>query len=358
MKYKMKYPKTLEDSLNWNYKYWDRNKDFVGKLENENLNIIEPELKNYEWITKDINENKLSKFLTRHYISLNEPKRVFSENYLKWCHSFGEYVGIIKDDKIYGYIFYIKSSIQIEDVNKKSIDVKILCVDEEIRNKGFMIKLIEKVKCINKDYDLGTFESKMYIRHPISKITKFLKILKVNDITKNLVKVSNELKVVEPKKNEKPTDRTFVKIDESNIDKVYEIYKEYLDKFMFHDEIDKETFKKMLINNFVKSYCILKNGEIIDYFSYYRYSVYIKNNKLKIGKIWMYSCVNDTIYYVMKSIIGNIEKCDMIELCDIMDSEIAIVDYGFTGKLTDFYTYLYGWRTCGYENKTIYKMII
>jgi hypothetical protein len=357
----MKYPNTLEEGKKWNYKFWEKEpmgkiNEVCGKLSQIKFDLIEPIVDEFQWITENVNEVKISKFLTRNYSK--KTKKIFTDKFIKWLHSFGNYICMLRDDIIFGYCFYTKSSIQIEDVINKSIDVKFFCLDETIRNNGLIEKMIIHLKWINKEYNIGTFESQMYIPHPLTTTTSYLKFLKLNDVAKKVLEKNDKLKVNEVKKVDIPKDRICVKVDKTNLDIVYKIYLEYMDKFLVHDIIEKEMFEKIILNDFVKAYCIKKGDEIIDFFCFYKYKMYFGSEKMKIGKMLFYSCVNDTIYYVIKCAIGMMSECDIVEINSLMDSEIALVDFGFNGKLMNYNLYIYGWKCGEYQNNSVCRWIL
>lgn len=382
----MNIPKTLEEAKQWKSTFWneqpvmkiDMSGGLLEKIEyNDDELILDDCLSkeknsyslpknsdklvldsSYSW-TKDVDEGRIGNFLTRNY----NTKRKYSSDFIKWCHKFGEYICLLRDSMIIGYVFYIKNDIQIEDKVKKTIDVQMLCVDNSYRKKGFMRKMIDNVKSMNLDYDIGIFSSEMYLGFPIISVSNYFKFLNVDKKFKKILKNIDKFK--RPEKISViniGTDVSFEKIDATNIGRVYKLYNRYMEQFFVHDIISLELFKKMLIeSSVVCGYCVKNTkNKIIDFFIYLKYSMDIGNDDIKMGKVLMYTLNKCNIYnmvkYMMKVMTDN--SLDAIEIANTMETNIALIDFEFNGKVNDINIYLYGWRCHDFPVNSISKLLL
>jgi len=349
-------PKNKEESNKWEYQFW--NTQPINNVNTKQNTFIIDEFDypehiklpdEYEW--KDtFNVTKFFNFLNVNYV-----ERIFDVDYLNWFSTFGKCLYVSFNDEIIGLILYIISGCQIDEyIMTKHIDVQLICIDKNFRGRGLFNVLVKELITRYKafDWNLGTFYSNVYIPNPIIKTKCYYKLLNMTDDIKKYYGLKTDEKHNEIKK-ENITGTYIVK--KSN-EHHYGSYLEYMNKFSFHPTYDKETFNKI----FRDTYEIKNENNEVDYFSVMSYNKKVKNEIIKVGRIINYTCNNIIPYTLMKLIINQLidEKYDIIEMINMLESDIFYVDFGMSISNEEYYMYTFNWSHITMKSNEFFKLIL
>lgn len=334
------------------------------------------------WCTLDSKNmqdmTELSLFLNKHY--MYEPGEnmalVYSPEFLSWYlstpNSEGHNnlcIGIKTQNKLVASITGVFFNGAFFNNELKLMDVDFLCIHPKIRKKGFAKKLIDEVvrQKINKNVFHGTFSGNTELNKQICDLKFYHRPINV----KKLIK-SNFLEVDNPdiEASEKmfqindELDENFVKFTDEYTDEVHNLLNTYLNDFPVHFTFTKEQIKYLFINPHVNSYVYLQDGKVTDFISITKtdYKVYKPKNisNIKIGTIFYYAPMNNTLYTLGKNLIiaSKKEGIDVINCLDDMDNHKLINNLKFTQGTGTLKHYLYNWVGAHTEPTDIAKHVM
>ena len=264
-----------------------------NKIENEQKEPYSlPE--GYEWGDIDLSKSneldKLFEFLKTNYV--HDDSSLFgteySKEFLKWYFSFPNskkwLISVLKEDKkknkkkIVGFISAITTKISVNGTEIQTVKTNFLCVKKELRSHNLatvlMQELIRRVHLEN--IWQGIFATFTLVPTPFCKTLycyRNINVQKLIDVRYTfLPKGVNMNKAI---KNyelpEKPEIEGFRKMEEKDIDQVFELFEKNKSKYKVFEIYNKEEIAHLLLakNNVIYSFVLeSENKKITDFFSF------------------------------------------------------------------------------------------
>ena len=390
----MNYPKNLDDALKWNYKFWStqpvkklREITYVdGEIEHINQNDILTDSgqlpDGFEWCNMDLNNeqdiNEVADFLNKHYIEDKSGnfRLHYSANLLQWMYKDRNHVAIsvkyIVDNKkiIVGFICGKVVKMQVNRKQLDMIEINLLCIHPKLRQKRLAPRLIKEItRQFNiKGYFYGIYTAATYLPAPVTTIKYYHRPINIEKMvdtgfsrtTNNLTveQIKNSIKV-----RGKPSE-LFVKMEPHHIDKSYELFNKYMEKYNYHPIYNIDEFIHLFMNNeFVSSYVLEDvNGNVLDFISYYTSKTRVlknsdtdKNGFLNIAYLFYYTCTHTSIYKLLNELIYVVHNnnIDIFTAFDIMENETVLTEMGFEEGSGILHYYLYNWKTKPIKNNQL-----
>lgn len=346
----IKYPLTELQSKLWTYKFWKNQPVIFDKTKLNNLRQLET-LKStdvqvdigntLEWnmCTKKDTEmlQEYCDFLNIHYKESNF-KTFYTRSYFEWVLKNGSLLLVShkSSKRIYGGIIGVPKTYLVNNTKQTIVDVNYLCVHPSLRNTGLAEKLISQLVnvYVKEGYQVGLFNTERYIPTPFTTVTNYIyplnveKLLSVNYFT-NMKDEDKKIYMskyfVEPINN-----MNIVKVTKDNIEEVFNFYKNNSPNSNFSQEYSQEEFTYWFLNEYTRSYVIMNNSKIEDFFAvYYTPTHDTKLNLLSEAYLYTYTSYTYTarrminiIKYVSKTI-----GCDVLHLDNTQESKDIVEDY-------------------------------
>ena len=308
------------------YKFWntqpvpqlnrDCKIDFGPLINDTNIERIQklsyelPE--GFEWKEVNLSQNneldKLYEFLKSNYIG--DESHLFgteySKDFLKWYLSppgmYQEWlISVLKEDKIknkkkmVGFISAIPTKMNIKGTEVQMAKVSFLCVKKEFRNRRLAPVLIREItRRINlKNIWQGVYATYTYLPKPFSKCEYFYRCINLKKlIDVQYTSLPGKLSLGKALKNhelpEEPQITGFRKMEEKDLEQIYELIKNNINKYKIYEIFSKEKISHWILpkKNIIYTYVLEdENKKITDFFSFYGLSRTILNNNSKYKKI-------------------------------------------------------------------------
>ncbi|AYV76475.1 MAG: N-myristoyltransferase [Terrestrivirus sp.] len=373
----LKHPKTKEDAIKWDYKYWKTqpvtqigkvaplpkiiNKEILNKHKEE-VKMLEP----YTWKNFDLNNDadmeEVVKFINKYNVSDENSKfkYVYTKENIKYMLSHKQNRGYIfgmtatsnkdetssdKNSTITGGIvcFTIKK-LQLFDLVKDVGSVKYIGIHPKLRDKGLakilMNETIRRLTAMN--IEMGDFRTNLYIPTPVCKVEYYYRPINYKKMYElGYVKLENvkELKrAIDEYKVDHIVKSKGVKLSSQPIEKMkqaYDILCDYQDKYNIYEKYTLEEFIHTFMNNkSISSYVILnEDGDVQDFYSYTKYGMKSleKNDStdsIRVAKIHTYTSTEITPLSIFKSAIidASNESIDLFTSTDVMENLEVLYD--------------------------------
>ena len=396
----MSYPSTLEAAKNYKHKFWCKQpmtemNEIVAKDTLINKPIGELTISNvptklptdFEWMNLKLSNKehmeRLLILLNTYYTSSNQFSQIHTEEFMKWYYDEKSIHLCVKSSKHNLFVGYVCGKIVKSQVNRlKSdfIEVRLLCVHQQLRNKKLVPCLItELTRQFNLlGYDKSFFSSNVYINKPLISTKNYLRPINVDrllntgflkidtkntNITEENIKQANEVIVENKSKN-------FVKMEEYHLEPAFNLFNTYIDKYNFHPLFTFEEFTHLFYNNkFVKSYVFIEkeneddddeDAYVIDFASYYVTEIEVLktdyvNKIIKKGTLFYYTSSDATIYSILKNILIAAKEnyVDVFSASNIMEHGEVLKELNFEEFGHDLHYYLYNWKVKTMNNNQI-----
>lgn len=342
---KIKFPTNESESKLYQYKFWNNQ----PCIKNENEMVFSKPI--YEKLEKTIiSEDLLGKFnisysclkdisTDNEFINfskflnsqMNDDKKlinyVYNEDYLNLILGNNNVIIYIKyNNKICGTIACSISNFRIGDKVAELACVKLLCLDKNIRNNRYSETLINLLKntLIDKDIHYGIFLTNRYVPIPNSKIELCYRPLNYSKLYScdfyKITDKKNEKKAHEYNLNKyslKNNKLNIVAIDNTNMEKVYNLYCSYMEKFYLYKMYTFNEFSDFLNLKNNCSYGILdKDKNIIDFFVFGKCLLKYTKHDINCAVLLLYS--NNSIEYTPTNIINYVAQTAFNNNLDIM----------------------------------------
>jgi glycylpeptide N-tetradecanoyltransferase len=409
-------PKTLEEATAHKSTFWKnlpvpKLDEFIGKdgeIEGDKLveNIrAEPYIlpAGYEFYTLNIELDSdvqdIISFLQNNYIEDQSGKfRLwYTAEFLKWTlrHQSDLHIGvrIIQTKKIVGFIAGSVINTKINQTEMKMGEVNFLCVHPKLRTKGLAQLLIREItRRINlKGIFKAFYTADRYMPKPFCSSKFFHRALNLDKLLEttfcNLGEEVDREKMVKYYKITDKMDTKFKKMTEADIDVVYDLYMQYMEKYNFYQIFTKEEFKHIFLNNkFVKTYVIYEKveyetdsedsvddsiskteEEIVDFVSYYKLPTKVltesdtsQNQIINAAYLFYYTSLTVTPYTLIKNAIiaANNEGLDVFNMSDIMENELVATELKFLTGTGQLHYYFYNWKCPDLKNIQVCKLTL
>lgn len=396
---KIQFPRTLEEALKHEYKFWDtqpvpkmkdhmRDDGEIISLSTSALNSTEPVNlpPNFSWEALDLKNDTVLKRVCE-FVNENNMDNVSAEFKLEYEPEFikrmlinDKYtsdmsLGIKYNNKIIGCII---SSVSKSQVNRKILDtveVNVLCVHPLFRNKRMCPILIRELSRRMQllGYNYGLYNADVYLPKPFTTVQRYQRPINIKKLietgytqipSESKIKMEDIEKSIKLAKN--PTNKTFKPMELKHVDESYDLFNSYMNKFNVHPIYTKEEFTNLFINNpYVVCYVIEdNNGNPTDFISYYimKYKV-LKRTKgyeyINKGYLYYYTSMNETPYRLIKDmlVVANNNNIDVFNALELMENDVILRDLNFDQGSSMHY-YFYNWRCRQFNNSQICKIII
>ena len=297
------------------------------------------------WESVDLEDTgklqQVCEFLNKYYTRDNSYKfkYIFTKDIFTLFIQNGECIVLKFNDIILGTVSYNMQTIVVNDKTEKFCHVNFLCVHPTYRNndnKKMVHLLIDEItrRSVNKGYSYGIFSTDKLVPKPISVIRYYNRPLNYNKLEKHKFiildkdgkcdKLHNRfIENVKPSDYYKKITIEDINNNEQYLDKIYELYSEYMLRFNMYIKYSKEDLINILFNNNVNVYILKnKNEEIVDFISYYKISKSIKDSdeQLNIANLFLYSCLSEDIQLLISNLIRIVSNNDDIDLLTISDN--------------------------------------
>ncbi|MBA42930.1 MAG: hypothetical protein CMF62_02835 [Magnetococcales bacterium] len=310
-------------------------------------------------------------FLSKNYYEYGEEdfRLNYTYSFLKWVFNNprGIYlVGIMKNDKLYGFISGVKTEMIINQEIVNTIDVNFLCVDYKMRNKKMSTSLIKEItRLANCDnISVGIYTSARYLPKPFTSVNYFHRPINFKKLVETgFCTIDKDADLNSASKYydlDNTNDDNFVLMEKKHIEDAYECFKEYMQKYNFCPNYDIKTFEYLFLNDQVVSYVMLENDKVIDFISYYKLNCKSKNKIISVGYLYYYSSLKTTIYKLFENLLRVAKKneIDVITLNTFMENQ-SIIDLSQcvegTGSL---HYYAYNYRIKDLQHNQIAKITL
>lgn len=342
-------PITIDEAKEHTYKYWTPSKP-IQQFENHSFgkkgsinedfgkdtlysSLTPISFEPFNWVQlKDDELYKAVNFINKYNYN-NEKEKFFKKitpSYFKWslgnngvCHALKYKNTIVA---VIG-ISFLKMNLCKEE--KVCTNIKYMCLHPQYRTSNNPSEKTPFVNAIfdeiiryhyTQGYRHGIFTTEVFVPIPFVSYREFFRPLNYEKLLNNKFFVLNgDKKSIQDRFNEntKPSEFYFEAI-EDDLEYIFELYNEYCNKFNIYVNYSFEEFKFLLWNENVRLYVIKNNNNhIIDFVSYYKYELSVKNSDetLKCARMLLYTCLCEEITVLGSNTIRLIAKydgdCDM-----------------------------------------------
>jgi glycylpeptide N-tetradecanoyltransferase len=308
---------------------------------------------NYDYTNSDV----ISAFLSENYVEddNNRFRYNYSNDFIYWYLSTYTTIniGIKQDNELIGFICGRVNDLMLNATIIKAAEINFLCIKKTVRNNKLCPLLIKEIT--KRFNEIGIYEAiytnETLYKNPLTKKTeyyvRFLDIKTSVDIGYIISKATiNEIenKLMLPKL--KTGSKRLVKLDNHNyIDKCFELYNKYFNKFKCYEVFTKDLFIKTFINEHINTFVLIENENVLDFISYYTIDVNVlqKNIICKDAYIYYYTNTNNSYHKMLLMLLHTISSSIISFIClDIMDNDKDTLEsLGFINKSTNFNYYLF-----------------
>ena len=373
----IQYPKYVNDAKDHKYSFWE-NKPVMNIEEPAGIssiienNLIERPIyasstpinlpATMKWENINLNDdelmNKVSEFLNKNYVS--DPKNkiisVYTINFLRWViGENGCILAIISIEKneICGVISASCKNVTVFDKTDKFASVNFLCADPKYRTRKIANILIDEMTrhLLHKGYNQACFTTDRYVPTPRTTIRYYHRPLNYKKLHETKYMILNEEieKTHEKLLVTKPLSDEFVKLNETHLKSVYDLYNKFMVKYNICCKYTEDELKEQLLNKFVTSYVIIKNDIVVDFVSYYKlsYNITDSSEQISAGHLYLYSANNVDNYKIMDEVlkIATQENLDVFIVNDTNNmAEIIATKTVKVGEMSDSESYGYSYQ--------------
>ncbi|ARF09649.1 N-myristoyltransferase [Indivirus ILV1] len=385
------YPKNLESATKYEYKFWNTQpmtkiKEHVTvdtEFNNETLSNQQESLPDgFVWMKYDFSKfedkQKISLFLSKFYglDSSAEFSKQYNETYLDWLSNERTYIALGVEYKL-ATMGFIYGHVQKTQVNRRQLDiveVNLACIHPKLRNKNLLPRLITELRrqFDSLGYKYGTFSTVNYMSKPFCSSVAWNRVIGAKVlIDTGFIKLDQSLTLEMVKNSSRLPSKldienyNFKKMDESHIDRAYELFNNYMDKYNVHPIFNKDDFKREFYNNkFINTFVVENsNGQVLDFFSYYTLTTNVlKNNtkhkNIKRGYLYYYTCQNLTPYKLLQNILILVKThgVDVFTALDNMENMYVLRELGFDETSTTYHQYMYNLKIPTLQNTQVARI--
>jgi len=376
---------TLEEALQRKHKFWKTQPVPHLTEDINNSEAIEKdksisEIKDtpyalpngFEWSALDLNSqndtNDMIDFLNMYYVedSDNTFRLNYTPEFLIWSLT---YTSSKNDDLIFcarvsetkkmvGLITGVIIDMCIKEKEIKMADIDYLCIHPKLRNKGMASLLIKEVtrRVNKKGYFQAIYGGTRYLPKPICTAKYYHRPIDVKKLIETgFLSLPNDGTLDGALKffsiESMRLTNGFRPLEEKDIDSAFQVLADFLTKYDCYQVFNKDTFTRIFYNNpHVTAFVIEKEGEIVDFASYYKQnSKVLKPDKYEyISEGYLYYTTNNftTLYSLGKSLLlmAQMENLDVFNVIDIMDNIEMIDSLRFTHGTGILHYYLFNWK--------------
>lgn len=343
------YPNSISKGKKFSYQFW-KNKP-VSSFDEMSLGSqkIEDDLSkrrvygektpiklpdSMKWVTIDLEDSVMMdtvvSFLRMYY--LIDVKKKFKLDYtadfIKWAlGNDGIMIAIVTKDNntICGIIGTSFKTMTIFNKIEKFAVVDFLCSHPFYRKKKIAFTLIDEIvrRIVSNGVHQGCFTTERCVPSPTTVIRyyhrpiNYIKLQKYGftDVGGKPDKVQEKFTI----KGVLPSN--CVPMTPDHIQHITKLHKKFMSRFNIYCNYSEDDMKHLLLNNnYVKSYVITENEQIVDFLSYYLLPYFMdnENDKINAAYLFLYSCnniSNDTMIENILKICNN-NGIDILNVTD------------------------------------------
>lgn len=278
-----------------------------------------------------------------------------------------------KTNKLMGYISGVEVLMSYNNVERKTTDINLLCLDKSLRKSGYAQKLILEAARRSKLRNIwqGIFTASRKLPTPYTQMKyyhrpiNYKKLVDVEFISDN----NGSQKEVKQMyfKREVKLDKKFKKMEEKHFRSAYEVLREYLNQYAVHQVYSLEEFIHHFANDEnVVSY-VMENefGKVEDFISYYKLESKLLNHKkhkdVTKAYLYMYSSDKYPIDHLLNNIItiAQREKVDVFNALTQMETKSEmLIENKFLEGTGILNAYVYNWKIANITPHFIAKAVV
>jgi len=389
----MTYPQTLEDAKKYSHKFWSKQpimemNEIVSRdgIINEQLTVSNNMTKlpsDFEWVQLKLSDHNLLDqvvtFLNLYYTNNNQFTQIHTAEFMKWYYDNDSIMLCVKSSKhnfIVGFICGKVVKTQVNKLVSDFVEVRLLCVHQQLRHKKLVpcmiTELTRQFSLLN--YNKAIFNTSLYINKPLISTKYYLRPINVDKLIEiGFLKIDSKNNDITPESIKRTLemsntniDKNFKKMEEYHIPMAFELFNMYMNKYNYHPVFTLEEFTHLFYNNkFVETYVFECTDEddncyITDFASYYISDLESvkpdsKGKIIKRGTLLYYTCLNTTIYTVIKNILytGTKNGLDVFCAFNIMQHGELLKEMKFDVYNQETHYYLYNYRVRNMNNNQI-----
>lgn len=363
---KFKFPTNENESKKYQYKFWNsqpcikdkQNMIFSQPIYDKLDKIIIPTEFNFDWCIFDKqNEKQFDELIKFVDTNMNNDDNlinyIYDKDYLEFLLGTNNLTICLKSkDKIVGTIVSTIKNYRLGDKTCQMSFVKLMCLDKNYRGKRFCEILINLLRncLIEKNIHHSIYLTNRYIPIPNSKLELYYRPLnftklyeygfyKINDkYNENKAFKYNLDKFMLKNKNS-----NIIRISDDNINTIYELYCEYMQKFCLYDFMTNSEFYNWVQSKNIHVYGIIDDNNIVDFFIFNKCVLKYGKYNIPAANLLLYSNVsieytitnildfisqtafNDGAYLLLLS--NNFENSNILEDVDSLYSKTNIINY-------------------------------
>ncbi len=352
------------------------------------MNEYIPLPKGYKWYAYEMNDvnvcNKVSTFLKKHYISdkKHNYRLQYSGKFLKWLFTVPGRLNIcigVESSKgiMVGFITGTVIKMQINNEAVDIVEIKFMCIHTKLRKKNLAKQLIKQItrQFEESEQFKGSKVKAIYgseLEKPESFFTGkyYHRPLNIkNLLDSESLKMHGKIKIEDIMKEhylpKVPTNKSFRKIENNDIEETYNLFTSYITKYNCHPIFDLNQFTHIFYNNDqVDTYVLILDDLVVDFISYLKIpKEVIKQDRTKkiINRAYLYYYTSDeeTPYRLIRDllIIAKNNGVDELIATDIMEHHNLFHDLGFLDGPNKIHYYLHGIKCKELQNKQIGKIL-
>ena len=142
------------------------------------------------------------------------------------------------------------------------------------------------------------------------------------------------------------TTNKLVKINASHYKKAYDVFCEYMEKYVFHRTLTYDEFVYWYCSENVKTYVFLDdNNEVVDLLSYY---ITHNNESLSVSicNLYLYTSLINNPMFILKNLVllGKQDGCDVVLVTNMLENEGILLGNKYIQDITETNLYLYNYK--------------
>lgn len=373
-----KYPKTHEEALKHNYKFWSTQP--VPSLEDQ-LVVDKPidvsseppaEQKqlptNYEWTDIDLTDpiacDNLAEFLCKYYVENigNKFKLKFTREFLQWTlvtprFRPGFAFGVTFNGNLVGFVSAVIMDVQVGQHRLECAEIKFMCIHPNFRQKSMATQLMKEMRrrLAGENIKYGHFVTERYVPQPFFSGNQYhrpLNIRKLVDSEFQILDKNHDIEEVElhfrlPKTT--VGKRKFIKLEEQHVEEAHVLLTDYLEKYNFHQVMSEEEFRHLFLNDHVDCYLLVDNdGEILDMASYYKTQLFSpsRDEMVNRAQLFYYTSHVETPYSIVYDlmVLAKNNGMDVVSSLEILENENLLLTLNFNMGVSKPHYYLHGFQ--------------
>lgn len=285
------YPRNINESKNYIHSFWNnellRNKlnQRIEKISDIKIKIINNKI-NLKLLDNDEDLNKVCNIFTEAYTE-NDIKTIFTSELIEvLLLPKGLLYGIYIEDNLIGGILINILNYQICNKEEVLAKINLYGLKKEYQRKKLSHDILNVLKKELKVFtNYGIFDSDIYLDTPILSVKKYLRPLNYPKLhLTNLIYEANDFQlnynINKYKINPNDYQKYIREFKNDDLDKLFDIYNKQISKYNLSIKYEKNEFNDIIMNKNIKTFVILKDSNISDFFSFYTYNKKNKNNEV------------------------------------------------------------------------------